>query len=361
LSIIHRSIRQLRRRTLIALTAGLFIGSSLAACSSSGTDNAGSTSSAPAVSANESWSDIVAAANKEGSVEVYSAQAPTIVASISAAFEKEYPHIKLNVFKTLGNTLVTRLQTDQRAGKADADVVEAAPAAFTQTEIAAGQVDTSANPPAVKDYSSVAFSKGVGAEDLIVPVLIYNTKLVSKSEAPTTWQDLLNPKWKGKISLYEPIPNLTEVYEYWMETYGPNFLTELAAQDPRMYASGTDNDDAVSSGAEYVGVTLINHAGNSISSGAPLDYVLPSKTPVTPANVYITSNAPHPDAALVYLNFVMSHEGQEAINGNLGGSSAISGVSGSLPSPSDPVVLNESKVTADYSKIRSLMGLGVGS
>jgi iron(III) transport system substrate-binding protein len=317
----------------------------------------GSASGSPQPTTSANWDDVVAAAKQEGSLQVYSAQSQAVVDHITAGFQKAYPDIKLNVFKTLGNTLVTRVQTEERAGQHVADIIEGAPEGFAATEQSSGKINTKASPKSVAGLSTVAWENGIGAEDLIVPTLIYNTNLVPADQAPKDWPDLLDPKWKGKISLYEPIPNLTEIYEYWLETYGEDFLTQLHAQNPRLYSSGSQNDEAVASGAEAIGVTTINHAGDSIKSGAPLKYVLPPKSAVTGAGVYMTSTAPHPNAALVFLDFVMSPTGQTAINGGGVGASAVDGVEGSLPKPVTPVTVNEDKVTANYTKIRNTMGL----
>jgi iron(III) transport system substrate-binding protein len=344
--------QRIRGRTTLGLalvgTAALL---ATAACGG-GTSTA---SAQPTTSAN--WDDVLAAAKQEGSLQVYSAQSQAVVDHITAGFQKAHPEVKLNVFKTLGNTLVTRVQTEERANQHVADIIEGAPEGFAATEQTAGKINTKATPKSVAGLDEVAWHDGIGAEDLIVPTLIYNTKLVPQAQAPKDWPDLLDPQWKGKISLYEPIPNLTEVYEYWMQTYGEDFLTKLKAQNPRIYSSGSQNNEAVESGAEAIGVTVINHAGDSINSGAPLKYNLPPKSPVTGAGVYMTSTAPHPNAALVYLDWVMSPDGQKAINGGGIGSSAVEGVTGSLPRPDTPVELDEQKVTADYTKIRNLMGL----
>jgi iron(III) transport system substrate-binding protein len=125
--------------------------------------------------------------------------------------------------------------------------------------------------------------------------------------------DLLNPRLKGRIGV--PIPSSPSFVDYynWVEaTYGRNFLPRLAAQEPKLYASSLPMTQAVASGeiaaSPFVVPTILDLRGQ----GAPVGFKLAKgfKTWNAPYYGMIMRKAPHPNAAQVLLNYMITREGQ---------------------------------------------------
>lgn len=265
------------------------------------------------------------AANKEGTVTYYSyAATGEIGISIAKAFESTYG-IKLENITGPGVGFVERLKTERRMGQMVADVFQASVANVLMAKDLG--MTLSAKDLPVFDEKDVwklhPFSFDKDGHLAILSTSEYspyvNTKLVKKEEEPKSWQDFLQPKWKGKLVMPDPLSN-SFVYvvamglldnkmvdEKWLRQLGGQLV--LASNPRDALAKLSRGDVAVS----VWGVSV--DAGIFISDGAPIkrlnveEGLLVSATPLT-----LISGAPHPNAAKLFVNWLLSKEGQTVYN-----------------------------------------------
>ncbi len=237
------------------------------------------------------------------------------VRPLKAAFEKTYPFIKLDYTRASSSKLVQRLLAEHRAGRTLADVVVASAApvlkkvaiaqAFSSPALAAYPGDT-LDPDRM--WAPIRYSyNGIG----------YNTRLVSAAQAPKTWEDLLDPKWKGKLvwasSTETGAPLFIAILrKVWGEARAMSYLQKLSAQNVR---TGTGSIrsvlDQVIAGEYPVMISAaLHHVAISAAQGAPVASTTPS--PVLGRNGYVMmmKGAPHPHAAMLFIDFLISPAGQ---------------------------------------------------
>jgi len=138
-----------------------------------------------------------------------------------------------------------------------------------------------------------------------------NTKLVAPDKAPKSYQDLLDPQWKGRMALSGS--STTPIN--WVGTlsivHGIDFVRKLGAQNIRIYnITGRALANLMVSGEVALSPTIYNsHVAESARKGAPLAWFAPGLVPVTDSGVAIARKAPHPHAAMLLIDFLASKEG----------------------------------------------------
>lgn len=175
----------------------------------------------------------------------------------------------------------------------------------------------------------------------------YNTELVSVDEAPKTWEDLLDPKWKGKIGM-TPITtggSTFSLFHYLQETFGREYWEALNAQAPRMYESSVALGQDMVRGEVPVTIGNPGVVAGLIRDGAPVTMVFPNEgVPVFQSVVGLVKGAENSAAARLYLEWLLSPRGQQVIvektseypaNPNVEGPS-VEGVD--MPTPDSPVL-----------------------
>jgi len=154
---------------------------------------------APASVHAQSEDELVRGAKKEGKVVFWSSMRIEDSRALAAGFETKYPFIKVDIFRAGGEQIVNRAVAEHTAGKTTYDVLNAFALKVLQNR---GLLQAYAAPEAThyptgfKDPQNFWVSLYSGYN-----VIGYNTKLVSKADAPKNWDDLLHPRWKGKLGM----------------------------------------------------------------------------------------------------------------------------------------------------------------
>ena len=140
-------------------------------------------------------------ARKEGQLVFYTSLSLTDYPKVMAAFESSYPFIKTNTYRATPSGVFTRVDTEARAGRYAADVVGSAP--VEMWELKKRKLSTAYLSPERKALPPGSYDpEGYWLAFEVTPlVLALNTRLVPAGERPQSYQDLLNPKWKSKLSL----------------------------------------------------------------------------------------------------------------------------------------------------------------
>ena len=130
----------------------------------------------------------------------------------------------------------------------------------------------------------------------------------------TDYTDLLDPELAGgRIGVIEPAaPSIVDFWLYLEENYGEDFVTQLAAQEPKIYPSSLPMAQALTSGEISAG-SFVSVLGDEKEQGAPVDSGLADEVWGARFNTAVLQTAPHPNAAQVLANFMVTQPGQEAI------------------------------------------------
>jgi iron(III) transport system substrate-binding protein len=268
--------------------------------------------------------ELVAAATKEGQVTWYTSADLQLAEKVGKAFEQKFPGIRARVERAGGERIFSRVAQEYAAGLHVPDAVSTGDAAqfiaWKRSGLLAAYVpeDVAKHIPAEhRDpdglYATVRSS---------LCVMAYNAQLVNTNEAPKSFDNLLDPKWKGKIVKAHPSYSgtiMTSTYQMVREL-GWHYLEKLAQQQLLQIQSATDTPKKVVLGERPVmadgnesNVLLLKEAGQ------PIEVVYPEEgTPsiVQPSAVFVA--APHPNAARLFQNYLFTSEAQELFV-NIGG------------------------------------------
>ena len=326
-----------------------------ATASSGGSSTAASTNASTGASGNsgataapgKSLQDLVAAAEKEGSVTWYTANSTNDVTNIVAAFNKKYPSIKVNTLRVSSDKMPSRVLTEQKGGKFNADVV-GAEASYMAQMIQAGAVVPYTPPDEAPLPSGLKIQQGFGNVDFVTTtVIVYNPNALKAKglQPPTSFEDLTKPDWKGNFSVN---PGALSWYDPLVESMGHDKALQLAkalgANSPRLVESHTQAITQVQAGEPAATAMAYGYLAENLLKKTPGSIVIVNPNPV-PAGynlVEVAKNAPHPNAAKLLVDWIESQEGQQAIINVTAQTSIRSDVN------SDPAVWDPSKWTPTW-------------
>jgi len=162
----------------------------------------------------------------------------------------------------------------------------------------------------------------------LTTALIYNTNSIKQEQAPKNYEELLNPYWKGKM-LFDPEAGylLAAMEQAWGREKAVDYLTKLSKQDLSYRRGGTLTTQVVTSGEYPVGIAINGETSAAIrEKGAPLGFKVLAPKIVKPEGLFLAKNAPHPHAAVLFVEWVLSQEAQSFLATKLGKGSAMKGV-----------------------------------
>jgi iron(III) transport system substrate-binding protein len=254
-------------------------------------------------------------AKKESQVTFYTSNT-WVAGPVSQEFERKYPFVKVSVWRSDSKALLKRLTEEVTAGRAIADVVETSPeymAIMLREKML--QEHFSPELSAYEDDAKLKGKSGVygWTNREIYISLGFNSKLIPPAEAPKSIKDYLDPKWKGKMSIAGTTTGVQWVGAL-LDMMGREFLEKLGAQEINVQnISGAALSGLVASGEVPLSPTIFNsNVFTHKQKGAPVEW-----RPLEPviAGVGISGmviHAPHPHAALLFLDYLHSKEGQQA-------------------------------------------------
>jgi ABC-type Fe3+ transport system substrate-binding protein len=265
-----------------------------------------------------------AAARREATVVWYTGLIVNqITRPMAAAFEARFPGIKVQYSRASNTETTLKILNEARAHRVQADVFDVTSGIHALVDarvIAAYQPPSAAHyPPVLKDPAGYWFGT-----NLYFLTVAYNTSLVQPAEAPHTWDDLLDPRWKGhmawtsELAAQGPPGFICNALTVRGPDKGLDYLRRFAAQDPVSIASSPRAVlDQVVSGEQWFGIMMYNHhAAISAAAGAPVAWVKMQPLVGLFSIMGVTKDAPHPNAARLFEDYVLSPEGQAVFAAN---------------------------------------------
>jgi iron(III) transport system substrate-binding protein len=258
---------------------------------------------------------LIAGAKNEGALSIYTSAKTNDLGPVVAAFEKKYG-IDVSVWRAGSENVLNRVLQESRAGRFTVDVVETnGPELESLHREKVLQLVKSPHhadliPPAIRPHG-----EWVGTR-LNVFVQAYNTRLVKKAELPKTWEDLLNPKWRGKLGIEQEDSDwLAGVFSDIGEARGRKVFKDIVATNRISARKGhTLLTQLVVSGEVPLALTVYNYKAQQLKmQGAPIDWFAIGTAIARPNGVGITRKAPNPHAAVLFYDFELSEEGQKII------------------------------------------------
>ena len=253
-------------------------------------------------------------ARKEGSVTLYTSMQVVDSRPLTEAFEKKHG-IKVNLWRASGEKVAERVITESRGGRFDVDVIETDGA---QVEILYREkLLAPLKAPSMADVpQEILQPHGYYAPTrLTLYVMSYNTNLVKPEEVPKSYADLLSPRWNGKLALEsDDVPWFASVVKAMGETQGLAYYRRLAANKPSMRKGHTLMAEMVAAGEIEVAIdTHVQGIARLKEKGAPIEWKPLQPAFGQPSSVGVAARAPHPEAARLLADFILSREGQEII------------------------------------------------
>jgi iron(III) transport system substrate-binding protein len=286
------------------------------AVTTAGSSAGGSSATAAAASDTAAWDAIVAKAKQEGKVTIYSSQGLDVLNDLAAKFKDKYG-ITLEVVRGIDSELIPKVDAENQTGKNVADVFAFASAQWGVDNAAKGMFVAPAGPafddPAYNKASNVSADGTQFVSTAAVFGYAWNTDRYSNGMKG--YADALDPALAGgKVGVIDVHTStvLVDFYQYLEAQMGPDYLTKLAAQKPKIYPSGLPMAQALTSG-EIAATVYAGPLVDEKAKGAPVDYGLPDKVWGARFNTVILKAAPHPNAAQVLADFMITKEGQEAL------------------------------------------------
>ena len=254
-------------------------------------------------------------AKKEGEVMVYTSLVPEDLTALAAAFEKKYG-VKLRTWRANSEKVLQRAVTEARAGRHDADIVET-----NGPQLESLYREKGLQPlysPHLKDLMPQARLKHgywVGTR-INMFVQSYNTNLVKKEELPKSYADLADPRWKGRLGIEaEDEDWFAMIIKELGEEAGLRTFREIVRVNGLSVRKGhTLLAGLVASGEIPLALTTYSHGAEKMKQkGAPVEWFAVAPAIGRANGIGVTTKPPHPHAAALFVDFLLSPEGQQIL------------------------------------------------
>jgi len=258
---------------------------------------------------------LIAGAKKEGTLSIYTSLQQADIGKLGAAFEKKYG-VKVVAWRAGSEDIVQRSVQEARANRNNVDVMET-------------------NGPELESMHRENILQAVKSPyhaDLIAPAILphgewvgtrlnvfvqaYNTNKIKKTDLPKTWEDLANPKFKGKIGIEQEDSDwLAGIFSDIGEARARKVFTDIVRSNGMSVRKGhTLLSQLVVSGEVPLALTVYNYKAEQLKKlKAPIDWFVIGNAIARPNGMAVARKAPHPHAAVLFYDFELSPEGQQII------------------------------------------------
>ncbi len=261
---------------------------------------------------------LIEAAKKEGGkVVAYGSLENTAIDPITEAFEKK-TGIKVEYFRASATKAMERALTELRAGKALFDVMvnnSGTIEIMRKENIFAKYIS-----PSAAGFPKDEIDPQLGPAYRHTPIgIIYNKSAISAADAPKSLEDLLNPKYRGKVVMPDPTQHTTtmqwlaSLYKIMGKEKADKFIRDLGATKPILAESFAPSAERVSTGETPIAISLVRYVVTFAETGAPVDYVRLGKMLSTGQYLALSNKAPRPSAGKAFIDYFLTAEGMKLL------------------------------------------------
>ncbi|MFC1815220.1 ABC transporter substrate-binding protein [Thermodesulfobacteriota bacterium] len=265
-----------------------------------------------ALGQSEHTAKLIEGAKKEGVVVIYGTMNLQDQMDVAAKFQEKYPFLKPQIYRLGVERLLARVLAEKRAGALSADIVQtnAVILHIMKKEGVFGYYLPTDNRFFTKQFKEEGYWT---ASNISIRLVAYNTRMVSEKEAPKSYEELLDPKWKGKM--------MVRMTEHWFagmlqimgKEKGLNYMRSLSRQNILIQRlSNSMRAQLLAAGEAYLDINLTFGVVEELKNkGGPIDRAPVQPLVAVPSGYGLTARPSHPYAAKLFLDFVLSKEGQK--------------------------------------------------
>lgn len=260
--------------------------------------------------------DKAKAGGPKGTVMIYTSIYPDIVEQVKPALKKAFPDLDIQWFQAGTEKVMAKVAGEIEANKVQADLLMVADPSYYLT-LKEKNLLLKYDAPNRKDIKlnkdDEGYWTGVRVSNMIIA---YNTAKVSAADAPKSFKDLLDPKWKGRIAMPSPLLSGTAYVTVGAlaDKYGWNYFEALKANGLKVEEGNSAIQNKLVRGEYYAVIILEENILKMADKGEPVKVIYPEDgTVVIPSPIAIFNSSKNQDAAKAVLDWWLSKEGQEVV------------------------------------------------
>lgn len=259
----------------------------------------------------DSLARLAAAAEGQGPVVWYESTPTEEIQGVVDAFMERFPGVGLEHVRLEGGSgVAARIVQERQANAPTADVGTSGPDTILELTDREALETLSAEDLGISEQllpDPTALATAVSTY-----VALYNTDAISSEDAPSEWEDLVDPRWQGQLGTWAIAAGQANLASAWGEERTTELVEQMAALQPRLYSSTFPLAADVGSGELPVALGIYHTAQPPIEAGAPLEISLLDPTPVSTIYSGLVEGSPNLDAAKLFLAWLHSDEGNQA-------------------------------------------------
>lgn len=317
-----------------------------------------SATGAKIATAADNWAEIETKANAEGAATLYHTFSPSGVHDMIREFNKVYPKIRVTELRLPSRQFYQRFAAEYQAGKLAADVCVNVMDDHIRQWQSKGWVAKWSPPEAPGIPAKMTYDSSAWAVQLVRQPIAYNKNLVSAADAPKDWPDLLDKKWKGRVGMSPPWRAIgpLEAMNFIEKKFSmPDLAERFKAVDVRFFQGAPGVLQALIRGDVKVAQLADLLLNPALEDGAPIGVVYPKSGVVfTTIVLFVPQPAKHPNAGRVLGNWLLSKNGQLALEQYSGASGARLDIKGpsQLPANKDLTLVDGNALTPAADRLR---------
>ncbi len=229
------------------------------------------------------------------------------------AFKKNYPFINAQFWRSKTRQVVQRVIAEARAGRHIVDVIK--PSTDLVPALLDAKVLATYETPVRAIYPAHAKASYYTNMNYAFRIFSYNPRKLARKDAPASWDQLLQPRWKGEILFDESsLEEVVSLMHVWGKEKTRDYFTKLSQQQLLIRVGRDTTTQMMMAGEAPVAVTTYAYNSESLkATNAPIDWVAEDLIPTLIYPLTLSRQAPHPHAAALFYDFLISEEGQRLI------------------------------------------------
>jgi ABC-type Fe3+ transport system substrate-binding protein len=264
----------------------------------------------------ETLDSLYAAAKSEGQMSLYGTLNTQFAQPLIDKFSQRYPGIKVNYNRQQAEKLSAIMQQEAGAGNMSWDVLDGPEDMFVLWANN-NYVQPYASPSAASFPNELKDPAGMWVSDRVNPQsLVVNTDLVKPEELPTTWTDMVDPRWKGRLAIDDTNVLLyVAMKDHWGAQKATDYLRGIAANQPRLEASNATIAQLLGAGEFGVAAGIYTDAPHAMQQqGAPVKIIGADPVFVQLQLIGLGAKGANPNAGKLYISWLLGDDGQAALN-----------------------------------------------